>query len=209
MNEDLLFKFLIAALFGGIIGAEREYRSKSAGFRTMIMISVGSCLFTMISSLISNTNAPERIASNIVTGIGFLGAGVIFRGENRVNGITTAATIWAVAAIGMAVGMGQYEASAYACILIILILAVLPYVEAVIDQLHQTRTYSIQCVYSETIVDHIHGALKKHHLKNTTINQVKQGNTITFNGLARGQAQNLQKFTDAMWKDENILRFEL
>jgi len=209
MNEDLLLKFLLSALFGGIIGAEREYRSKSAGFRTMIMISVGSCLFTMISSLISNTTAPERIASNIVTGIGFLGAGVIFRGENRVNGITTAATIWVVAAIGMGVGMGQYEASAYACVLIILILAVLPYMEAVIDKLHQTRNYSIQCIYSENIVEHIHEEIKKYHLKNTTINQVKQGNIITFNGLARGQAKNLQKFTDAMWKDENILRFEL
>lgn len=126
MNQEIILKLLLAALFGGIIGAEREYRSKTAGFRTMMMISVGSCLFTVISSLLSHANSPERIASNIVTGIGFLGAGVIFKGENKVNGITTAATIWVVAAIGMGVGMGQYETATYACTLILLILTVLP-----------------------------------------------------------------------------------
>jgi len=209
MNEDLILKFILAALLGGIIGAEREYRSKSAGFRTMIMISVGSCFFTAISSLIGNTNAPERIASNIVTGIGFLGAGVIFRGDHRINGITTAATIWVVAAIGMGVGMGQYIPSAWATLLIFIILAVLPYFEAAIDKLHQTRNYSIQFVYSENIVRRLEDEFKKYNLKNTIINQAKQGNTITFNGQARGRAKNLQQFTDAMWKDVTILRFEL
>ncbi|HEX7844380.1 MAG TPA: MgtC/SapB family protein, partial [Chitinophagaceae bacterium] len=93
MDTEIILRFLLAALWGGVVGAEREYRSKSAGFRTMIMISVGSCFFTMMSAFIGAGNNPDRIASNIVTGIGFLGAGVIFRGDNRVNGITTAATI--------------------------------------------------------------------------------------------------------------------
>ena len=97
----------MVVVVGGLIGAEREYRSKSAGFRTMILICLGSFLFTTFSKYMSVTS-PDRIASNIVTGIGFLGAGVIFKSDNRVNGITTAATIWAVAALGMGIAYGAY-----------------------------------------------------------------------------------------------------
>src|SRR5262249_33409635 len=106
-SYEILIRFVLAAIWGGLVGAEREYRSKAAGFRTMIMISMGSCLFTMLSILIGGST-PDRIASNIVTGIGFLGAGVIFRGETKVNGSTTAASIWAVAAVGMGIGGGYY-----------------------------------------------------------------------------------------------------
>src|SRR6187551_1440768 len=105
--DVLLFRFLLVIIVGGLIGAEREYRSKSAGFRTMILICLGSFLFTTFSIHISGgTN--DRIASNIVTGIGFLGAGVIFKSDNRVNGITTAATIWAVAALGMGIALDEF-----------------------------------------------------------------------------------------------------
>src|SRR5262249_41653892 len=145
MDYEVLIRFLFAALWGGLVGAEREYRSKSAGFRTMIMISMGSCLFTMLSQKIGFPGNPDRIASNIVTGIGFLGAGVIFRGENRVTGITTAATIWAVAAVGMGIGGGFYWASAYISVLILVVLIVLPYLEKVIDQLNQLKEYTIKC----------------------------------------------------------------
>src|SRR5215217_6741755 len=105
--ETLLFRFLLVIIVGGLIGAEREYRSKSAGFRTMILICLGSFLFTTFSILIGNSTN-DRIASNIVTGIGFLGAGVIFKSDNRINGITTAATIWATAALGMGIADGAY-----------------------------------------------------------------------------------------------------
>ena len=78
MDNELIIQFLLATLWGGIIGAEREYRSKSAGFRTMIMISLGACFFTIISKWIGAPNNPDMIASNIVSGIGFLGVVVIF-----------------------------------------------------------------------------------------------------------------------------------
>src|SRR5215207_8430240 len=106
--DVLLIRFLLVILVGGLIGAEREYRSKSAGFRTMILICLGSFLFTTFSIHISGSTN-DRIASNIVTGIGFLGAGVIFKSDNRINGITTAATIWAVAALGMGIADGAYS----------------------------------------------------------------------------------------------------
>src|SRR5687768_18514096 len=91
--DVLLFRFLLVIIVGGLIGAEREYRSKSAGFRTMILICLGSFLFTTFSIYISGGTI-DRIASNIVTGIGFLGAGVIFKSDNRINGLTTAVDIW-------------------------------------------------------------------------------------------------------------------
>ena len=87
-------QILLAAVLGAFIGAEREYRNKSAGFRTVILITVGSAIITILSIHIGGNN-PDRIAANIVQGIGFLGAGAIFRDENRVSGLTTAATIWA------------------------------------------------------------------------------------------------------------------
>src|SRR6478752_5046840 len=104
IQEEMILKLLLVIAVGGVIGVERELRSKSAGFRTMILICLGSFLFTTFSMVVSHVS-PDRIASNIVTGIGFLGAGVIFHSDNRVNGITTAATIWAVAALGMGIAM--------------------------------------------------------------------------------------------------------
>ena len=104
MNLEI-YQLLLALLIGAIIGTEREYRSKSAGLRTMIMVSLASCLFTMLSLRIGVEN-PDRLAANILTGLGFLGAGVIFKDDNRISGITTATTIWMVAALGMAVGAG-------------------------------------------------------------------------------------------------------
>ena len=105
LTEDIT-KLLLAVVVGGIIGAEREVRSRAAGFRTIILICVGSTLFTMISMKIGGAANPDRIASNIITGIGFIGAGVIFHGQGHVSGITTAATIWIAAALGMSIGGG-------------------------------------------------------------------------------------------------------
>src|SRR5215467_13337092 len=106
LPEDIFWKLILSVIIGGIIGAEREYRSRSAGFRTLTLICLGATLFTIFSELIGAKSSPDRIASNIVVGIGFVGAGVIFRGDSRVNGITTAAMIWVTAALGMAIGAG-------------------------------------------------------------------------------------------------------
>jgi putative Mg2+ transporter-C (MgtC) family protein len=102
-----LLKLLFACLAGGLIGVEREFRDKSAGFRTLILICLGATLFTMMSPRFAAIGDPGRIAAGIVSGIGFLGAGVILRDRGRIMGLTTAATIWMTAAIGMAIG-GQF-----------------------------------------------------------------------------------------------------
>jgi len=102
---EILGRLLLAGLLGGLIGLERELRGYPAGIRTIGLVALGSCLFTDISRLLGGD---DRVAAQIVTGIGFLGAGVIFREGYTVKGITTAATIWAAAAVGMAVGTGLY-----------------------------------------------------------------------------------------------------
>ncbi|KAA9346788.1 MgtC/SapB family protein [Larkinella humicola] len=139
VQEDIL-KLLLAMVLGGLIGAEREYRSKSAGLRTTILICVGSALFTIVSRRFSDD---DRIAANIVNGIGFLGAGIIFRQETSVKGLTTAATIWAVAAIGMAVGGGFYDLAVGGFIIIGATLLVLPGLAARIARVNQARQFRI------------------------------------------------------------------
>ena len=125
----IIFRLVLAIIIGGIIGAEREYQNKSAGFRTMMLICMGSALFTIISMELSDTHTPDRIASNIVTGIGFVGAGVIFKGDTGINGITTAATIWVVAALGMGIGGGFEWIAIAGCLMLLPILYAFTFVE--------------------------------------------------------------------------------
>jgi putative Mg2+ transporter-C (MgtC) family protein len=112
-------RLALAALLGAIIGLERELRGNPAGIRTMALVTMGACLFTEISML---TGAQDRIAAQIVTGIGFIGAGVIFRGGTGMRGITTAATVWGAAAIGMALGRELYVAAILGTVLIVVLL---------------------------------------------------------------------------------------
>src|ERR1700750_1141826 len=98
-TETIIWRLVLAILIGAALGAEREYRSKSAGFRTLTLICLGACLFTMLSGLFGPHSSPDRVAANVVVGIGFVGAGVIFKGETvgKINGIPTAAMIWVTA----------------------------------------------------------------------------------------------------------------
>jgi putative Mg2+ transporter-C (MgtC) family protein len=117
LEIELVLRLVGAALLGGAVGLEREVRDHPAGFRTHILVALGSCLFTLISAygfgevMADNPQArsdPTRIAAQIVTGIGFLGAGAILRSGISVRGLTTAASLWVVAAIGLAIGAGAY-----------------------------------------------------------------------------------------------------
>ncbi|NOT92370.1 MgtC/SapB family protein [Ferruginibacter sp.] len=131
-----------AFIVGAIIGIEREFRSKPAGFRTMILICVGSCLYTIISK--ENVVSTDRIASNIVTGIGFIGAGVIFKEGISVNGLTTAALIWVTAALGMAIGYHNYPLAVVVSIIVVITLFVLEPVQRFINRLHRVKDYRIK-----------------------------------------------------------------
>jgi putative Mg2+ transporter-C (MgtC) family protein len=129
---DVFLRLALAAGLGGAIGLEREYRRKPAGIRTNMLIGLGSALFAILSiELGTAAGSPDRVAAQVVTGIGFLGAGAILRSGQHVHGLTTAATIWVNAAIGMACGLGSYTVAAGGATLTLVVLAVLPLMERV------------------------------------------------------------------------------
>jgi putative Mg2+ transporter-C (MgtC) family protein len=136
----------VAFLIGSILGLEREFRSKPAGFRTMILISVGSCLYTILSQELGGISSSDRIASNIVTGIGFIGAGVIFKEGISVNGLTTAALIWVTAALGMAIGYKNYPLAIVVTLIVVVALFVLEPVQRVINRFHRVKDYKIRTI---------------------------------------------------------------
>ncbi|MBI4992379.1 MAG: MgtC/SapB family protein [Candidatus Harrisonbacteria bacterium] len=123
---EIFRQLFFAVLLGSAIGVERELAHKSAGMRTHALVALGSTLFTIISQALSGPYIdPTRIAAQIVTGIGFLGAGlIVFHGE-RVQGLTTAAGVWVASAIGMALGFHMYTVSIFTTVLTILVFAIL------------------------------------------------------------------------------------
>ncbi len=132
--DDTLLRVAVAAALGGAIGLERELDEKAAGLRTHMLVSIGSALFTLVGAygfagFANGSVDPSRIAAQIVTGIGFLGAGAILRSGKAVHGMTTAATIWVNAAIGMAAGAGQFMLATITAALTLAVLALLPPIE--------------------------------------------------------------------------------
>ena len=202
MNLELS-QLLLALMIGAIIGTEREYRSKSAGLRTMIMVSLASCLFTMLSLRIGVEN-PDRLAANILTGLGFLGAGVIFKDDNRISGITTATTIWMVAALGMAVGAGYFFLSLISTGLVLIVLIFLVYIQEKIDEFHQARNYRILCIYKEETLDKYEKIFSDNKLKIIRGGQNKTEQNIIGHWVLIGSAQNHQKLTQYLLNDTEI-----
>ena len=140
MFVRIVIQLVIASALGFAIGLEREHRRKAAGMRTFALVSLGAALFTIISVDGFRTLAPEstydpsRIAANIVVGIGFLGAGLIFLQGNNVQGLTTAAALWVTAAIGMAVGMQMYSIAFVVALLTLCIMWLFRFIEAYVPR---------------------------------------------------------------------------
>lgn len=137
---EIALKILLAAVLGMVVGAEREHRRKAAGLRTYTLVSIGSVLFTILSlygfsDVAGKSYDPGRIAGQIVVGIGFIGAGLIFFKDNKLQGLTTATGIWVTAAIGMAVGLGLYATAIFVTILTAVVMGLLTFLEEKISSL--------------------------------------------------------------------------
>ncbi|HKT07262.1 MAG TPA: MgtC/SapB family protein [Gemmatimonadaceae bacterium] len=152
---ELLIKLLVAVALGGVVGVERELSGKASGLRTTILICVGAALFTHVSiaiGLIGFSSAGQpygdvtRIAAQIVTGIGFLGAGAILHERGGIVGLTTAATIWVVAAIGMAVGAGAYAPAVGTTVVVFLVLVGFRPIERRLMSVRRTVTATLRVV---------------------------------------------------------------
>lgn len=203
--EDV-FNLSASLVLGAIIGSEREYHNKTAGFRTITLICFSSALFTILSIKIGLTS-PDRIAANIVTGIGFLGAGAIFKEENKVGGLTTAATIWASAAIGMCVGNGQLWLGLFAVLAILTILALFPYLEKYIDNANESRNYIICVNYNEMIIKKLENYFKKHKLKFKRHKFVIKNNAITCNWVVVGKHHSHENYVYEILNNSEIKEF--
>lgn len=205
--DDIVLRISLAFGLGAIIGIEREYLNKAAGLRTLILISLGSCMFTIFSILIAE-RTPDRIASNIVTGIGFLGAGVIFKEDTRVKGLTTAASIWVTAAIGMGIGGGYYWASVVGAGFTLLTLNALAYVEELIDRINQTREYRIMCPYKRDILGYYEDLFRKHHLTFSRHKQTRNDDNVTGLWVVKGREKNHRQFIEEILADDSIREFD-
>jgi len=166
LRLDLLIKLSLAVFLGGIIGFERELAAKPAGLRTNILICVGAALLMDISTRVGLVDGhrigdPGRIAAQVVTGVGFIGAGTIMQGQGMVTGLTSAATIWVVAAIGLTVGGGFYVEGLGAGLLVTFVLAGIGRLEIQIRRLRRTVTATIRARVG-TPLDEVASALRAH-----------------------------------------------
>jgi putative Mg2+ transporter-C (MgtC) family protein len=150
LRLDLLAHLVVAALLGGVVGWEREASGKPAGLRTNILICVGSALLTDLSLVLGASYGgevpadPTRIAAQIVTGMGFLGAGTIIQARGAVHGLTTAATLWVVAAIGMSVGAGHHLEAVVGTALVVGILLPLGHLERWVERRRRSRRVIVE-----------------------------------------------------------------
>lgn len=119
----MAFRVVIAAALGGFVGWERQWHGREAGIRTYAAVSLGACVFALVSTHVTGGNNPHVIAAGVVTGIGFLGAGVIVREQGNIAGLTTAATLWSTASVGLAVGYGMYLLGALVSLIVFGLLA--------------------------------------------------------------------------------------
>jgi len=158
LNAFVVGRLLLAAVLGGIVGLERELRHKPAGLRTNMLISLGAALFTVISWQLANVSGGDhtRIAAQIITGIGFIGAGVVIRERGAVLGITSAATIFVIAAVGMACGAGMPVTAIFTTLLLLVALVLLGIAEERFGLHSQLTTFRITAVDQAGMIELVH-----------------------------------------------------
>ena len=166
--EHLLFstaaskRLLVACALGGCIGIEREWRHKDAGLRTSMLICMGAALFTIMSAVLAGDATPDksRVASNIVQGIGFLGAGLILHNKDRVIGMTSAATVFVVAAIGMTCGAGLYLTATFATVIVLMALQFIGSLESKVGWRRYPMLYEVRAEVGATLSKDVAGAAR-------------------------------------------------
>ncbi len=200
-------RVVLAMLAGGLIGLEREFRDKAAGFRTLIFIGAGAALFTILSHNIGGDEDTARIAANIVTGIGFLGAGAILRDGMRVAGLTTAATIWLTAAIGMAFGAGEFLFGATITLLSLIVLWVFPAFEHSVDRIREEHNYDIVIPNNREVVTSIESAAEKAGLKLGLRRHFKEGDCLRCHWVVFGKSPAHEEFVQYLMDEPAIKEF--
>ncbi|HEY5220307.1 MAG TPA: MgtC/SapB family protein [Gemmatimonadaceae bacterium] len=212
---ELLFQLLVAVLLGGAIGFDREIAGKPAGLRTNILICVGAALFMHLSIAVGDIGFSAdghpygdvtRIAAQIVTGVGFLGAGTIIHSEGTVTGLTSAATIWAVAAIGSAVGAGYYVEALGAGALVILVLGGMGPLEHRARRARRTVRATLR-VQPGTALTDLSAALQKLGIRVVACDTYDHAADRTFELKLSGPARQFEEARDYLQHRDDVLHF--
>jgi putative Mg2+ transporter-C (MgtC) family protein len=206
LPEDAI-KILLAVILGGLIGAEREYSAKTAGFRTIILICVGATLFTILSPRLAGPPHTARIAAAVVTGVGFLGAGAILRGPGRIVGLTTASTIWLAAALGMSIGAGEFFLAIYAAIVGFTVLLFFPRIESRIDNLSDARTYEVVCPSSTELFHKLEAEIHACGLRARQRKRVRSGDEMTCTWHVFGSLEGHDCLIDKLFSHPEVKKF--
>lgn len=206
LPADLL-KLLLAILVGGLIGIEREFRHKVAGFRTNIFICVGAMLFTVFAMRYSAPGDAVHIIANIVSGVGFIGAGVILRQEGRIVGLTTAAIIWLTAALGMGIGTGNYPLVGAATAAVAIVLWIFPGFEKRIDQFREARSYEFVSALKSHKPHQLEALLHEYNLELRNEKRIKRGDKLICSWDIWGACSGHERFVEKLLADEEIEEF--
>jgi putative Mg2+ transporter-C (MgtC) family protein len=203
--EDII-SMLMSVLCGGIIGFEREYKNKSTGFRTIVLITLGSTIFTIVSR--HGAGADDRISANIITGIGFIGAGVIFKDRMSVMGLTTAAVIWTAAAIGMTTGIGYHSLAFVFTIITMVILVLVDKVEFLISRMNKNKILNISFNSADiTQLQALEVIIKRHQLKSKRIEVFKNQEVLCVVMNVTGIKKNVDLLSEEMVNMQEIKNF--
>ncbi|MDB5004087.1 MAG: hypothetical protein JWQ34_2312 [Mucilaginibacter sp.] len=203
ITDEELLKLGFAIFCGGLLGMERQYKNKTAGFRTIILITLGSALFTMVAQ-----KAGLGVNINVITGIGFIGAGVVFKDNIGVSGLTTAAVIWVAAAIGMAAGAGDYPLALITTISTLLILLLFSLLERYIDKVHHDKLFII--VFADTNYENlllVEEIIKKHQLKSRRRQINKIGEYLQATILVTGNLEHIAQLDEKLLVMSQIRSF--
>ncbi|MCA5004828.1 MgtC/SapB family protein [Sphingobacterium bovistauri] len=206
LDNEYFHSVLISICCGAIVGLEREYKNKSAGFRTVILICFGATIFTIASRL--GNLSDDRIAANIVTGIGFLGAGVIYQGRFSVQGLTTAAVIWTMAAIGMLVGFGQHLVGISLAVVMVVILSLFQKIETLLASIFLTRTLHI--TFKDNSIEHLRAFeqfLKTHQVEAVRKGMEKDDNRLEVVFEVSGKKQKVRILNESIIQLEYVYAF--
>ena len=201
-----IFSILTSVICGGIIGFEREYKNKSTGFRTILLITLGSTIFTIVSK--HGTGADDRISANIITGIGFIGAGVIFKDKMSVLGLTTAAVIWTSAAIGMTAGIGYYSLAFLFTIITCIVLVLVNKIELLIGNLNKSKIVNV--VFKENDIrqlDIVEDKIRRLNMRSKRVQVYKVDNVLCAVLEVAGTKQNSDKLISNLLEMEEIKDF--
>ena len=214
---DVTIKLLLAALAGGLVGLEREKHGRPAGLRTNLLVAVGSCVMMIVSEAFylkygmfdAETTLrldPSRVAAQIVTGIGFIGAGVILKEGASVRGLTTAASLWAVAGLGMAFGMGFFSLGAIATVMVLISLTLLKKVDPMVKK-DRFLTLAVTAINRKGLIEELQGVLAERNLEGLNINSHVDlvANELFYQVAITQQARNIgHQLTEAIKQIEGV-----